>query len=76
MKDSETLGRQARRVIRTPVYAAIGIVIGVLSVVALVLYWIAPSPALMPIVSTVVPVAVIAYLAVVFTIAARTKEEH
>jgi FtsH-binding integral membrane protein len=74
MNDNETLGRQARRVIRRPVYAASGITIVVLSLAALVFYWIAPSPALMPFVSTVVPVAVIAYLSVVFTIAARTKK--
>lgn len=55
-------------------YAAIGITIVALSVAALVFYWIAPSPAFLPFVSTAVPVAVIAYLAVVFTVAARTKE--
>jgi FtsH-binding integral membrane protein len=74
VKDSETLGRQARRVIRRPVFAASGITLVVLSVGALVSYWIARSPALLPFVSTVVPVAVIAYLSVVFTIAARTKK--
>ena len=33
--NSETLGRNARRVVRTPVYASIGIVIGVFA-----LFWI------------------------------------
>lgn len=71
--NSETLGRNARRVVRTPVYASIGIVIGVFAMTALILYWVTRDPALIPIVSTGIPVAVFAYVAVVFTKAARTK---
>lgn len=71
--NSEALGRNARRVVRTPVYASIGIVIGVFAMTTLILYWVTLDPALIPIVSTGIPVAVFAYVAVVFTKAARTK---
>ena len=68
--NSEILSRNARRLVRTPVYASVGITIAVLALTALILYWFTLDPALTPVVSIGVPVAVIAYLAVIFTVAA------
>lgn len=72
---SEILARNARRLVRTPVYASIGITIAVLACTTLILYWVTPDPTVAPVVSIGVPVAVIAYLAVVFTVAA-TKAKN
>lgn len=72
--NSETLGRNARRLLRKPAYASIGIVIAVFSVTTLVIYWVTLDPALTAVVSTAVPTVVFAFTAVLFIAASRTKQ--
>jgi hypothetical protein len=67
------LGGNARKVVRRPAYATSGVAIGVHAIASLIYDWITPVPALTLVVSETIPVVVIAYLAVVFTTAVRTK---
>jgi hypothetical protein len=41
--DSETLGRNARAVVRRQPFARIGIILGLLAVTALIVYWVTPQ---------------------------------
>jgi hypothetical protein len=70
----ESLDRAVRHVVKRPLFAVAGSVIGTLSIAAIIAYWAAPDTAwLQPIVRVTIPTVVLSYFVAVYFVATRER---